>query len=266
MFKTVWSLGFAGGWRTAQSWLTCRSTISWMMLGAGFCVSQSSVQQMKILDSMSVRYETLIHKFNNASKKKCVVALEVHQASTVVDYIKSFVLFSFRMRWAASSARPGFVPHMHRQLTSRTSNHKTCLPKVGQPGLRKVNILHTGCKATAALWCVLSTHSPIQRCLRRDETHAIVLFHPSSLHFRSHHMTSSHNKLQQFTSISTFNQYHPSIVFRWSHVESLITFSFFLISQTLTLQVIQNAIPCVTRSLGIMAINIPVCTLTKYYL
>lgn len=170
------------------------------------------------------------------------------------------------MSLAASSATHGFVPHMYHRLTSRTANHKTCLPKVGQPGLQKVNILHTGCKPTAGFYCVLSAHSPVQRCLRRDEAHAIVQFHLSSPHFRSHHMTSSHNKLQQFTSVSTFNRYHPSILFRWSHVESLITFSFFPISHTFTLQVIQNTISCVTRSPGIMAISIPICTLTKYYL
>lgn len=61
------------------------------MLGAGFCVWQSSVQQMQILDSMSVRYKTLIHKFNNGSKKLAfglvgdVVGLAVCQASTMVE-------------------------------------------------------------------------------------------------------------------------------------------------------------------------------------
>lgn len=64
--KTHQPLGLAGGLKMAESWLTRKSTASWMMLGVASCVWASSVQHRQILDSMSVRYE--IHEADKVSR------------------------------------------------------------------------------------------------------------------------------------------------------------------------------------------------------
>lgn len=117
---------------------------------------------------------------------------------------------------AASSAKQGCVLLMCHRLTSRMTNHRTYLLKVGQPEPLKVNILHTGWEPTTGFSCGCATLSLVQLCLGRDEAHAIVDFHFSSPYFRScitsYDNSPLSNKLQQFASISTFNHYHSSIL------------------------------------------------------
>lgn len=145
-----------------------------------------------------MRYKIHIHKVYNVS----LIFLQ--------DTVQCFVLFSFGMSLAASSARQGFALLMYRQLTSRTTNHRTYLLKVGQPDPLKVNILHTGWKPTTGFSCGRSTHSLVQLCLRRDEAHAIVHFHFSSPHIISHLLTTNCNSLHQYPlSTTTIHPFYP---------------------------------------------------------
>ena len=157
------------------------------------------------------------------------------------------------MSLAASGAEPGCALLMYRRLNLRTTNHRTYLLKVGQPDPLKVIILHTGWKPTRGFLSFgRSTLALVELCLRRDEAHAIVQFlltsDPVTL-VVSHHMTSLHKKLQHFASISTFSDYHPSILSRLCHFEILLTlFPFHTHSHPMYFQ-----LPVVTRSTGIMA-------------
>lgn len=131
------------------------------------------------------------------------------------------------MSLAALSARQACALLTYHRLTSRTTNHRTYLLKVGLAELLKVNILHTRWKPATGF---SSTLSLAQLCLRRDEAHAIV-----QCHFRSRHPfcitscdSSSLSKLQQFASVTTINHYHSSILSSLHHfLEILLTFFFY---------------------------------------
>lgn len=224
--QTNLSLCLEGGWKKAESCLTSKNTPSWMMLGVGSCVWRSSVQQRQILDSMSVRYETHIQEVYSVSRY-----IWFEGRSVKIQCVKCFVLLSFRMSLAVSSARQGCAPLMYRRLTSRTTNHRTCLPKVGQPDLLQVNILHTGWRPETGFSCGNSTLSLVQLCLRRDKAHAIVHFHFSSPHFWSRHPITSYDiSLQQTATVCINFHFQPLPIIhsiRWCHVEILLAFSFY---------------------------------------
>lgn len=201
MCKTHQSLGLAGGWKMAESWLTSKSTASWTMLGVASCVWPSSVQQRQILDSMSVRYKIHIHKVYNVS----LIFLQdtVHQMFCFVQLWNEFGCVKCK-----AGLCPAYVPPVdieNDQPQDLPPKGRTARPAEGKYPPHRMETHNR-----VFMWTFHTFTSSAVLEKGWSTCHCPLSLHFSSPHIIWHLLTTNCNSLHQYPlSTTTIHPFYP---------------------------------------------------------